>query len=679
MKKLYLCFLWHMHQPYYKNPYTNLFEMPWTFLHAIKDYYDMPWHLSKHPKIKATFNLVPSLLKQLEEYIQNPQVCYLLNTLEKPVEKLTQTEKLYLTDILFSANSKTMIKPFERYYQLYLKKHSKNSTFDNQEILDLQVLFLLAWSGNYLRENNNTVKKLIEKKKNYTHQEKLELITALKQFIKEIIAFYKDLNQKGQIEISTTPYYHPILPLLIDINTAKESLPNVNLPKLKSGFKDDAALHVKNAVEYYEKTFGKKPTGFWPSEGSISNETIKLFKENLILWTASDEDVLFNSINDRKIENIYKVYNYEGVNIFFRDKYLSDAIGFRYQNLDPKSAVKDFILRLSYIYERTDFNPVVSVILDGENAWEFYENNAKDFFQELYTQISEQDWIETTTFSEVLEKDIVVEKLNSIKAGSWIYGNFSTWIGHPEKNTAWEYLSEAKQILEFEKENKNYDTAKSLLFVAEGSDWFWWYGDDHFSHYADKFDLLFRLNLQKIYDLLGKDIPSKLQKPIKKLYKEPIIKRPSYFVKPKIDGYVSNYFEWLSAGEVDLTYDMSSMSFEPILKKLYYGYDEDYLYLRIDGKVESITNKGYTLKVFFLSTCEFEIELPLKSEITEINGIKVVANKVIEIAIPLKLFDCRDFDISFTLTKDGNVVEKLPLYNVLNLDISEDFSYDWFV
>ncbi|WP_297889816.1 glycoside hydrolase family 57 protein [Sulfurihydrogenibium sp.] len=678
MKKLYLCFLWHMHQPYYKNPFTNLFEMPWVFLHAIKDYYEIPWYLSKY-NIKATFNLVPSLLEQIQEYIQNPDSCYFLKTIKKPVDTLTENEKSYLKDFLFSANLNTMIKPLERYYQLYLKKHSTDSKFTNQELIDLEVLFLLSWSGNYLRENNKVVKELLQKKHTYTEEEKYQLITTLTDFLKEIVPLYKKLCEKGQIEISTTPYYHPILPLLIDINSAKESLPNIELPKIKSGFKDDADIQVKKAVNFYRNIFNKSPDGFWPSEGSISNGTLKLFKENNIKWTASDEDVLFGSLNDRNLENIYKVYDYDGVKIFFRDKYLSDAIGFRYQNSDPAIAVKDFISRLRHIYEKSNYNPVVSVILDGENAWEFYKNNGKDFFDTLYQELSNQEWIETITFSEVLKKDIIMERLGSIKAGSWIYGNFSTWIGHPEKNTAWEYLSEAKQILEFEKDNKNYKEAKNHLLIAEGSDWFWWYGDDHFSHYADRFDLLFRLNLQKIYTLLEKDIPSKLLKPIKKLFKEPIIKEPSGYIKPKIDGFVSNYFEWLSSGEVDLTFDMSSMSFDTVLKKLYYGYDEDYLYLRLDGKVESITDKGYTLKISILSTCEVEFNLPIKSQLLEENGIKISANKVIEVAIPLSLFECRNFDISFTLLKDGTVVEKLPIYNVLNLDISKDFTYDWMV
>jgi alpha-amylase/alpha-mannosidase (GH57 family) len=668
-----------MHQPYYKNPFTNSFEMPWVFLHAIKDYYEMLWYISQYPNLKATFNLVPSLLQQIDEYIQNPDSCYFIKTVKKPVEDLSQSEKLYLLDFLFSANLNTMIKTFERYYQLYLKKHGSSSKFTNQDILDLQVLFLLSWSGNYLRENNEVVKDLIQKKQEYTQEDKINLIDTLTDFLKEILPFYKKLNEQGQIEISTTPYYHPILPLLIDINSGKESLITITLPKIRYGFKDDANIQIKSSIEYYKKIFNKNPNGFWPSEGSISDETVKLFKENYINWTASDEDVLFNSLNDRDLDNIYKVYDYKGVKIFFRDKYLSDSIGFRYQNLNPLVAVKDFLSRLRHIYEKSDLNPVVSVILDGENAWEFYKNNGKDFFDTLYKELSNQKWIETITFSEVLKKDIRIEKLNHIKAGSWIFGNFTTWIGHPEKNTAWEYLSETKQILEFEKENKKYKEAKNYLLIAEGSDWFWWYGDDHFSHYGDKFDLLFRLNLQKVYTLLNKEVPSKLLKPIKKLYKEAILKHPSGYIKPTVDGYISNYFEWLSAGEVDLTFDISSMSFETTLKKLYYGYDENYLYLRLDGKVESITDKGYTLKISILSTCELEFNLPITSNITEKDGIKIASNKVVEIGIPLSLLDCRNFDVSFTLLKDDTVVEKLPIYSVLNLDISKDFTYDWIV
>ncbi|ACN98313.1 glycoside hydrolase [Sulfurihydrogenibium azorense Az-Fu1] len=679
MKKLYLCFLWHMHQPYYKNPYTQTFEMPWVFLHAIKDYYEMPWHVSRYEKIKTTFNLVPSLIKQLKEYIQDPDSCYLIKTFKKAVESLTEEEKNYVLDISFNANLNTMIKPFERYYQLYLKKHSSTAKFTHQELADLQVLFLLSWTGNYLRENNEFVKNLSNKKAGFTHQDKVDLINQLTQFLKEIIPFYQKLQSDRKIEVSTTPYYHPIIPLLIDLTSAKESLPNIILPKVKVNFKDDAELQVKNAISFYQEIFESKPSGFWPSESSISNDTLKLFSQYNIKWTASDEDILFNSLGNKNLENLYKVYKYEGVYLFFRDKYLSDAIGFRYQNLDEKQAVKDFITRLKYIHEKVDFNPVVSVILDGENAWEFYKNNGKDFFDSLYTELSNQDWIEVITFSQVLKKDIVVENLNSVKAGSWIYGNFSTWIGHPEKNTAWEYLSQAKQVLESEKENENYKKAKEYLLIAQGSDWFWWYGDDHFNHYADRFDLLFRLNLQKVYEKLGKDIPTNLLKPIKKLYKQLILRQPTGYIKPVIDGYVSNYYEWLHSGEVDLKFDLSSMTFDTILEKLYYGYDEENLYLRLDGKVESITDKGYKLKVSILATCEMDFTFPLQSTLYENNGLKACSKKVIEIAIPLKLFSCRNFDLSFTVLENDKIIEKLPVYSVLNIDISQDFTYDWIV
>ena len=674
MKKLYLCFLWHMHQPWYINPFTQEFEMPWVFLHAIKDYYEMPWLVSRYKKIKATFNLVPSLIKQLQIYSENPSSCKFLNLLKKGIDKISNTEKEYLLKILFSANLTTMIKPIPRYFQIY-QKYMTTQNLTNQDFLDLQVLFLLSWTGNYLRENNHYIKTLLEKGKDFNQEEKEKLIYVLLNFLKEIIPYYKKLENEGKIEITSTPYYHPILPLLLNIESAKESKPDIALPKITANFKEDAVYHLSAALDEYQSIFDKNPNGLWPAEGSLSNQTLELFIEHKIKWTATDEDVLYNSIGKR---DKYKIYKYKDICIFFRDRYLSDSIGFRYQNMNEKDAVDDFISHLRSIYNSSQDCQVVSVILDGENAWEFYKNNGKDFFNRLYSEISHQRWIECITFSEALEKNVEIENLESIKAGSWIYGNFTTWIGHPEKNTAWEYLSETRNFLESEKENELYKKAIEYIFIAEGSDWFWWYGDDHFTIYADKFDLLFRSNLMKVYDILGKKPPAKLSKSIKQTFKQPVIKNPKNYITPTIDGKITSYFEWLFSGEIDLTFDLSSMNTEILFNKLYYGYDKENFYLRFDGSVNQIKND--ILRLNFITDKEISFSVPVSNEkYTDENGVEAVSKKIIEIKIPLNLLNEKKFEFYIEILKDSRLLQKLPVYSIIMLDISENFDYDWMV
>ncbi len=687
MKKLYLLFLWHMHQPWYINPLSGFFEMPWVFLHGIKDYYDMPWMLSNY-KLKATFNLVPSLIKQLEIYIENPDKCYLLKTLRKQVNDLSDEEKNYFSKILFSSNLENMIKPLKRYYQIYLLHHKKQQ-LNPEELLDLQVLFLLSWTGNFLRENNETIKKLIEKGQDFSQEEKIKLIDILLEFIKEIIPFYKKLQKERKIEISTTPFYHPIMPLLLNIESAKESNPHTDLPEINANFKKDAYIQLERAIDLYKDRFEILPNGIWPSEGSVSNEVLNLFKDFNIKWTATDELILFNSHSYKNLTDIYKVYNFNGIYIFFRDKFLSDSIGFRYQNLKEDYAVRDFILRLKHIYDTCDFNPVVSVILDGENAWEYYKNQGKEFFHLLYSTIENEEWIECITFSEVLEKDVIVEHINYIKPGSWINGNLNTWIGHFEKNTAWKYLSYTKNIAESEKEENpdKYKKALEYLLIAEGSDWFWWYGDDHFSNFADKFDLLFRLNLQEVYKILNKSIPTYLTKSIKQTFKKAILKKPKHYIKPIIDGKISNYFEWLNAGEIDLTFDISSMNIKPVFTKAMYGYDKEnfYILLFMSDMMKDLIRcstdcSKIKLKVVFISSKEVVIDLDFDSNLEyKKDGIESKIDNVIEIKIPFSIIKEKSFDLYFEVYKDFEMIQRVPLYDLISLDLSENFDFNWII
>jgi alpha-amylase/alpha-mannosidase (GH57 family) len=696
LKKLHLVFLWHMHQPYYKDDFTGEYLLPWVFLHAIKDYYEMPWHVSKF-NIKAVFNLVPSLIVQLNEYAEGKANDIFLETLKKDVDLLSVSDKQKFIPLLFMSNPDNMITPFKRYKYLY-NKFKKNEELTNQEIIDSEVLFLLSWTGNFIRKDSEFVKYLIDKGSLYTNLQKTELINSLIIYIGKIIPFYEKLAHENKIELSTTPFYHPILPLLLNPLSAKEAKPDIKLPKIICNFEKYAYKQVEDSNILFKEIFNFAPQGMWPAEGSISNEAVKCFSDNGITWIASDENVLSNSLGqnlaDEKFRNeLYKPYyfdcNGKKINIFFRDKILSDLIGFTYSNMNAEKASDDFINKLRFIYNKCDFEPVVSVILDGENAWEYYHKNATPFFENLYEKLLKENWLEVSTFSEIL-KIINSKKIKNIVAGSWIYGDFTTWIGHEEKNKAWELIANVYNNVK----NTTFNDKDKYLIekefnIALGSDWFWWYGDDHINNQADVFDYLFRKHLQNIYKLANIPVERNLFQPIKKIKKYGAINKPTHFISPKIDGELTSFFEWKGCGIFDLKYDLGSMhKDEQYLQKLYWGNDSKMFYFKIDGDIKKLKNKNLILTVefeanvkksFSISTVSCKI-INSKNFNDGFEKLKIAINNFIEMAIPLSeiLYHEKVF-IQFTLYDENGVIEKAPIYNFAELRLNNNKLTDWFI
>lgn len=708
MKKLRLCFLWHMHQPYYKNDPDGRYHLPWVFLHAVKDYYELPAYHKVYPKIKATYNIVPSVALQLKDYADGSADDDMLRLMKKEPALLNEEEKDTLLSQLFMANVPNMIRPLKRFYEFHLRKSSINmfehphKGFSDEEITELSVLYLLSWCGEFTREESPLILKLIEKQKGYSREELFALLNELESFVGKIIPLYKELVEQNKIEVSATPFYHPILPLLIDINSAKEAYRDITMPSVREiSLLKDAEHHVAAAVKSHTEDFGKAPTGMWPAEGSISTKAAEIFAKNGIKWIASDEDVLGNSIkknmsDPKNRETLYKrnyIQTAEGkINIFFRDKVLSDLIGFTYSGWNAEEAASDFVSRLKKIYDHSTDSPLVPVILDGENAWEYYPENAKDFFNALYDLLSKTEWIETCTMNEAVNiEEIPENRIEKITAGSWIYGNFTTWLGHSEKNEGWRHLTAAADTLQKNSDHPNYAKAKQELYIAEGSDWFWWYGDDHFSLQSDIFDKLFRTHLSNIYTALGIEIPSELMLPIKKTYRTGDIRKPACLITPYPDGVVTSFYEWLGSGIFDLKFDSGAMhSSGTMLEKLYYGYDANMVYLRLDGEISHSLSGQYEVEIE-ITTYEKKIFiLPLSDTAGDTLGketpkgsiILYGAGKIFEAAIPFselfksgrgKLF------VSFRIRKDGDIIEKSPLYNLVEIDTSSDFDDDWMV
>ena len=680
-----------MHQPYYKDDCTNKTLMPWVFLHAIKDYYDIPWYLEKFPNIKATFNLVPSLLAQLEAYINGSSNDKFLEILRKDVNSLNLEEKDFLSEYLFLSNEQHMVKPLSRYYELLVKYKAHDSSFDiftSEEILELEVLFLLSWCGNYLRVNNELIKNLLSQGKNYSHEQKSDLINQLYAFLNEVIPYYKRLQDSKQIDISTTPFYHPILPLLIDRNSAKEARADVVLPNTSANYADFASLQVQSAVDYFGELFDKKPKGFWPSEGSVSSKTISLLSSCGVKWACTDEEILAKTLNNSNKELLYKPYTLKtengNINLFFRDKYLSDLIGFDYSKKSAKEAAFDFVSHLKNIYLNATNSAIVPVILDGENAWEFYPNNAQDFFNELYKLLGEQTWCETVLFEEVPNiSDLEFTQLKTISSGSWINGNFDIWIGCDEKNRAWELLDLTKNSFDEVKNSLDEQTLQKVekeFMIALGSDWFWWYGDDHFTELNHQFDEQFRAHLKNVFELMNKEVPREIFIPIVKKEKENQINiLQKDFISPVVDGNMSNYFEWLNCGKMDIKKEFSTMdSSSSVAEYLYYGVDKQnnlYLYLK-GSKIQNL--EDIELRV----TLEDKIFIfDLKKGLGTINQNGTYFDLAFQEGIEIKVYDfkLKKVNFSFEIFENSKKIQRYPLYDETVLDFENLFLKSWYI
>lgn len=701
-KPLYVAFLWHMHQPFYKDPFTGIYRLPWVRLHGTKDYFDMAATLTDYPDIKQTFNIVPSLIEQLSDYTDNMATDAFLEATRKKASDLAISDKVFILENFFLANWENMIKPFPRYYELLSKRGLRfirsdlsriAGYFSEYDFLDLQVLFNLVWIDPGLRRKDPFLAQLEKKGKGFSEEEKKLLIEKQLSILQGIIPKYKELSDKGQIEISTSPYYHPILPLLWDTDIAKASNPHTRLPRNRFSQPEDARKQIRMAIDYFEKVFGHRPSGMWPSEGSVSEDIAKAFYSEGLKWIATDEDILFSSLRENlraasggieQPSRFYTPYAFSGLSMLFRDHRLSDLLGFVYSSWDAKTAAQDLINRLLQIHSSiSDREPhVVPIILDGENAWEYYKNDGNDFFRYLYEGLSENERLKTTTISGYLNQYSNRKQLEHLHPGSWINANFNVWIGHEEDNAAWDYLAGTRRDLAiYEKANpeKNLDSAWKSIYIAEGSDWNWWYGDDHSTDNAGDFDELFRLNLMKVYKEIGKEAPSNLFIPI---IKEDTAAAPKIeirgFIHPKIDGYMTNYFEWYYAAQMDVGKSGGSMHLsESLISKIYYGFNQEALFIRVDPKgsfVEFPEDTALSINIIKPHHCA--VSVPLKNtgltrlfineagEWIEKTGLKDIAvADILECAIPFQDMGARENDevnLFLSIKKGDEEIERCP-------------------
>jgi len=692
--------LWHQHQPYYKQ--GNRYLLPWARLHATKDYYDMAVALERFPGVRQTFNVVPSLLVQLIDYVEHGASDLVLDLSLRPAAELDDEEKVTILRYFFLCNVERMILPHPRYAELYQRGNRPRddaralaeaaASFSTEDWRDLQVWYNLTWIGEYSREEEPFAG-LLQKGRDFSEEEKLALLAASKEIIAKVIPTYRRLMESGQAELSVTPFYHPILPILCDSFSALEAMPNATLPEHHISYPEDAEVHIERAIELFMERFGGRPRGMWPSEGSVSDQALALVRNAGLAWAATDEGVLRRTLGEdwhplAKYFPYTLVTRHGTLGMFFRDHELSDAIGFVYSSWNPQAAALDFYNRLVEIRSRIVQEhgadalkqALVPVILDGENCWEFYQDNGRPFLEALYGLLSESNEIATSTFNDVLAtmKPDPARRLGRIYSGSWVGTNFKIWIGHQEDNAAWDALAEARRALMEARphlSDEQFAAAVEEIYIAEGSDWFWWFGDENFTANQDDFDDLFRWHLRNVYTLIGMEPPAYLDIPIRRAGMIPRIVRPMGPVTPSIDGRLSSAGEWQAAGHFVVERVGGAMHrADDMERRIWFGADDASVYVRFDIHLPLEEGQGIRLVLagngrsavlhFTQQSVALEAVTDEHGRVS-IVGFAAAINETLEAAVPMSHFDgtgrrLESIGIVCEIYEHGHATERFP-------------------
>lgn len=625
---LYVAFIWHQHQPLYKSRSntplsdgdadvlaTSEYRLPWVRLHGTKDYLDLVLLLERYPKLHQTVNLVPSLILQLEDYIAGTAVDPYLALALTPAEKLSEVQRRFVIEHFFDANHHTLIDPNPRYAELYQQRQENGRSWclenwQTGDYGDLMAWHNLAWIDPLFWDDPE-IAAWIERGKNFNLSDRRKIYAKQQEILSRIVPQHRQMQEAGQLEVTTTPYTHPILPLLADTNVGRVAVPNMNLPQQRFQWEEDIPRHLQKARDMYEERFGCAPRGLWPSEQAVGPQVLPYIVKHGFNWICSDEAVLGWTIkqffhrdasgNVEEPEMLYRPYRLEtaagDLSIVFRDHRLSDLIGFTYGAMEPKRAAAELVGHLEAIARTLKHRQpgdgtaleqpwLVTIALDGENCWEYYQLDGKPFLEALYATLSDSPDIKLVTVSEFIDQfpptaTIPAEQLHT---GSWVDGNLTTWIGDPAKNRAWDLLTEARIALANHPEatEENNPEAWEALYAAEGSDWFWWFGEGHSSNQDAIFDQLFREHLCALYQALNAPIPENILKPVE-IHEARGDHRPESFIHPIIDG-VGDEQDWDKAGRIEIGGARGTMHNSSTIQRLWYGVDHLNFYVRLDFK-----------------------------------------------------------------------------------------------
>ena len=679
--------LWHMHQPSYEDLLTREHILPWVRLHGLKDYYGMVALLREFPDVRMTFKLVPSLLVQLEAFAEDRARDRFLELSLKPAADLTEGDVGFILENFFHAQRQRMIEIYPRYGELLARRGGSLPTaadaraaahrFSRDDLRDLQVWQKLAWFDPFYLEGDARIRGLIAKGRGFTEEDKALLHGVELELLNRIIPEYRAAAARGQIELSTSPFYHPILPLLCDTDVYLRTHPESHMPRRRFVHPEDATEQLTRATALHERLFGRRPVGLWPSEGSVSDAMVPLAAAAGFRWMATDELILARTLGTtfardghghvHHAEQLYTSYDVTAgaahVSCVFRDHLLSDLIGFTYAGWAPEVAASDFVSRLveagrRYAARTDGEEALVTIILDGENAWEHFEGGGRPFLRALYRRLSDNPDLRTVTVAEACRKPR--RELDGVFPGSWIDANFYIWIGHPDDQRAWSQLADARHALAAASgvEPGQLARAHEEVLIAEGSDWFWWYGDDHSSAHDLEFDDLFRRHLRNVYQCLGQPIPDELFiSNITTGASSPAQTAPSALLQPTLDGEETSYFEWLGSGTIeirDVAGAMHRADRRPgVLTLVQFGFDAQHFYVRLDSErpARDLLADGYEFSLKFLRPAEVRLsirqaagrataaiwsrpdaETPWVAR--EAGGVRVAAGTVIEAALP---------------------------------------------
>ncbi len=716
MQPISLALFWHQHQPYYPDDLGGETLMPWVRLHGTKDYYGMALHLKEVPEFRCTINLVPSLLLQILRYTEKGGSDRHLDVSRIPADGLSEVDATYILDQFFMASVDNMIRPYPRYHELYLKRgFGRDSAekalprFSERDLRDLQVWNNLTWMHPLAFEHDPELRELRNKGRFWTETDKQLLLEKQIQILKQIIPLHRDLARSGQVELTTTPFYHPILPLLWDKRCARQAMPECELPKFLDSYAADAKIHIERGIALHKELFGEAPVGMWPSEGSVSQDIIPVIARAGIEWIAADEEILARSTNGwisrdsqghlRHPEMLYRPWRVEEqgsqLQIVFRDHGLSDLIGFHYQRSDPVRAAQDLLGRVEAIGRAVEPNnggrqALVSVILDGENCWEYYPDGGVEFLRTLYRSAARHPAIRPVRIRDHVRDYPAADRIGRLFAGSWISHNFAIWIGHHEDNTAWDLLHQTRQFLSQaqgagQASPDAIQRAWEEMYIAEGSDWFWWFGDDHSSEQDELFDQLFRKHLQNVYSLLGVQPPSLLNRPITRLVRRTIHSEPKGFLAVKVDGR-RTYFEWINAGHYVSGSERGTMTLvtDGVIREVFFGFDVERLMLRVDTartaqedlgrlqeiRIQFVEPSGYEIRITDPGKASLLARLFHNREVVAGAEIKVAVGQILEMTVrfaDLGLEPEAPIHLYFEAIADGHSVDRAPREGALEM------------
>jgi alpha-amylase/alpha-mannosidase (GH57 family) len=613
---LYVNLTWHQHQPLYYKDENGIYTRPWVRVHATKDYLDMAELVAQHPGMKASFNLTPVLIKQLDDFVNNGAKDLYWTLAEVPAAELTTEQKTFILTRFFDANWDHIIAVYPRYQELLDLRDGTDAeaiaaaveTFSEQDFRDLQIWFNLAWiDPDYLAVE--PFKALVEKERDFSEEDKAILFDGISDLIAKVIPTHRDLQDQGIIEVTTTPYAHPILPLIYDTDLALVGNPSAIMPQVRFSYPDDAVYHLEKSVEIYEEHFGMPVRGLWPGEGSVAEEIVSMVSDAGYQWIQTGEPVLVASLGmegDRFArdgadtvldpDTFYRPYYVQGetgepVAVFFRDWVISDKVGFTYSGMSGEDAAQDMVNRLENIrtsLEGSEGPHIVTIVVDGENAWENYDNDGKEFFHALYSKLAASETLETITPSEYLALYPEQRELPELFPGAWFSANYDTWIGEQEEAEAWDLLAKVRADLKQYEDGtlstspEDLAEAQDFMYLAEGSDWFWWYGTDQDSGQDSYFDEGFRALLKGVYTSLGVDYPAYLDIPI--IQPQPL--KPDVAITgqmtPTVDGTLNNE-EWEPAAKY-------FSGDESVIGTFAYGMDQESLFIAFDFTIPDNTN-----------------------------------------------------------------------------------------